>query len=184
MRWKVIEVAPRYEVSDTGLVRRISDHRGVKPFDNGGYERVKLVGKGYLVHRLVATAFISNPNNLDTVNHKDRNRRNNHVENLEWMTNVDNVRHAQDEQRIEYLRKEMSAIGKKFGAENGRRSAKPVMQLSKSGEFIAQYSSAREAEKASGVGYRQISQVCNGNKKSAHGYLWKFAEGQSTIRKE
>lgn len=184
MRWKLIEVAPQYEVSDTGLVRRVRDMLEVKPFDNGGYDRVKLEGRGQLVHRLVAMAFIPNPNELDTVNHKDRNKRNNHANNLEWMSNGDNVRHSHDDKRIVYLRKTMSDVGKKFGAENGRNSAKAVVQLSKSGDFIAQYISAREAEKATGVGYRLISQVCNGSKKSAHGYLWEFAEGQSTIRKE
>jgi hypothetical protein len=48
----------------------------------------------YLIHRLVAMSFIPNPNNLETVNHKDGNRHNNHVDNLEWMSRADNIRHG------------------------------------------------------------------------------------------
>ena len=59
-----------------------------------GYLRVHLGDKHYAVHRLVALAFIDNPTNLPQVNHKDGNKQNNNIGNLEWCTNIDNKRHA------------------------------------------------------------------------------------------
>ena len=59
-----------------------------------GYLRVHLGDKHYAVHRLVALAFIDNPANLPQVNHKDGNKQNNNISNLEWCTNIDNKRHA------------------------------------------------------------------------------------------
>lgn len=97
-----------YEVSDTGLVRSLDRvdslkrfKRGVlkSPYDNGrGYLCVNLKAKGKqaqkTVHRLVAQAFIPNPDNLPEVNHIDGNKKNNHVSNLEWCTVSENKKHA------------------------------------------------------------------------------------------
>ena len=90
-------VYENYEVSNFGNVRNKMTGRILKPFDNGhGYLQVDLSNSGKtqkaLVHRLVAIAFIPNPNNYDTVNHKDKNRQNNHVDNLEWMSLPNNVK--------------------------------------------------------------------------------------------
>ena len=88
-----------YTVSESGEVFSNYHHRflkgGVYP---NGYEFVGLTLNGktrnYMRHRLVAIAFIPNPNNLPYVNHIDGNKRNNRVENLEWCTPVGNVQHA------------------------------------------------------------------------------------------
>lgn len=68
--------------------------------NNSGYECLKLTCKGrresFLLHRLVATAFVPNPNNLETVNHIDGNKQNNAASNLEWCSHLDNIRHAID----------------------------------------------------------------------------------------
>jgi hypothetical protein len=183
MEWKTIPFENNYEVSDSGLVRRIADKKLISTFDNGGYDRVKLGKKKYLVHRLIAMCYIDNPYNLETVNHKDFDKRNNSVDNLEWLSVKDNIRHAVNnmEGRKEYLSTTMSIIGKKYGVENAKRTRKPVTQLSLSGEIIGTYPSAREAEKHTGVGYKLISAVCRGDKKTAHGYKWEFTKSQSTI---
>ena len=101
-----------YEVSNTGLVKSLPrvkiNNRGkqitkvkiLKPNDfNGGYFKVPLTNKEhirkyFLVHRLVAQAFIPNPNNLPQVNHIDGNKENNCITNLEWCTREDNIKHA------------------------------------------------------------------------------------------
>lgn len=182
MEWREIKQAKQFEVSSTGLVRK-KDGTLLSPYNNKGYLRIKLCGKNYLVHRLVAEAFIQNPDKLETVNHKNFDKTDNRVENLEWMSNADNIRHAVSNRdgRIEYLQESMSLIGKKYGAENGKRSRKPVAQYDRCGNLLATFPSAREAERCTGVGYKQISAVCNGSKKTAHGFVWRFLESQSTI---
>lgn len=97
-----------YEISNLGNVRSTSykGTRILKPAKTGnGYLNVILcinqVREHKLIHRLVAEAFIDNPNNYDTVNHKDKNKLNNKVENLEWLTSIDNSKYSQKGQLIE-----------------------------------------------------------------------------------
>lgn len=99
-RWKTIDDRPKYEVSDTGLVRNRKTGKVLSPdlYKNKGYEFVGLCGendrKMKFVHRLVAEAFIENPYGKEEVNHIDGNKRNNNVDNLEWVTRSENVKHA------------------------------------------------------------------------------------------
>lgn len=94
-QWKTIELDKEYEVSNTGKVRKITG-REVKigTVQVTGYARVMLNQRPHLVHRLVATAFIPNPDNLPWVNHKDMDKQNNDVSNLEWVTPKQNSQHA------------------------------------------------------------------------------------------
>ena len=86
-QWKPIEGYSNYEISCLGQVRNINTGYILKPFSSGaGYLAVNLNGKKKLVHRLVAKAFIPNPENFPQVNHKDENKHNNIVYNLEWCT--------------------------------------------------------------------------------------------------
>ena len=80
--------------------------------DKGGYARVKLVGKTKKVHRLVAEAFIPNPENKCCVNHKNGNKSDNRVENLEWVTHQENTIHAYDTGlKIGYTGRKKSKLG-------------------------------------------------------------------------
>lgn len=84
-----------YEITKEGLVINKHNGRVVKPQKNGkGYFRVSIGGKLKFVHRLVAEQFIPNPNNLPQVNHIDGDKTNNCVDNLEWVTNGQNRKHA------------------------------------------------------------------------------------------
>lgn len=92
-----------YQVSSTGLVRSLNEGRYfmkvLSPYsgNNHGYQSVSLWvpdRRTHLVHRLVAQAFIPNPENLPEVNHKDGNDQNNQVENLEWCTAKENTQHG------------------------------------------------------------------------------------------
>ena len=100
--WKeVVGSNGEYLVSNTGTIMTAKTGRLLKPtIDEYGYERVALFKmhrtKHYRVHRLVAQAFIPNPDNKEQVNHIDGNKRNNNVENLEWVTNAENMRHARE----------------------------------------------------------------------------------------
>ena len=95
--WKTIQAEPEYEVSNAGDVRnRKTSHVKSIRLDKYGYKRVTLYpsGKTYSIHRLVAIAFIDNPNNLKTVNHVNGNKLDNSVNNLEWLSFSDNSKHA------------------------------------------------------------------------------------------
>jgi hypothetical protein len=106
--WRVYKFGRfEYKISDDGNVVRlpcfISNGKSISlrkekvlkgTITNKGYSAVELDGKHHFIHRLVATLFIENPNSLPQVNHKDGNKLNNNVNNLEWCTNEDNMRHA------------------------------------------------------------------------------------------
>jgi hypothetical protein len=99
MRWETIKDFNEYEVSTTGLVRSKSTNKLLTPSKlRNGYMNIKLYQnfkqKNLLLHRVIAIAFIPNPDNRKTVNHKDSNRANNSLDNLEWSTQSANVIHG------------------------------------------------------------------------------------------
>ena len=90
-----------YEVSSFGRIRRLSDSKIINPqTTEKGYLRVGLFQgnkrKWHKVHRLVAQTFIPNPENKPQINHKDFNKKNNRICNLEWVTNQENARYSMD----------------------------------------------------------------------------------------
>jgi len=100
LMWKIIEELPSYEISSLGQVRNIKTRKILKVVINKGYYRLHLWynKKGYnrSLHRLIAIHFIPNPENKPEINHKDGNKLNNRIDNLEWCTSKENRRHAFD----------------------------------------------------------------------------------------
>ena len=100
--WKIIEDYPDYEINNLGIIRRIKDNyilnQNIKDSKYSPYLRVTLIKdlidkkikRNEVVHRLVAKTFIPNPDNKPYVNHKDENKLNNNVDNLEWCTKLHN----------------------------------------------------------------------------------------------
>jgi hypothetical protein len=108
--WKPIPgYEGKYEASSLGRIKSVPRKHQLKEIimtlddHNSGYKVVKLRGllgyKKCFVHRLVAKAFIPNPMNKEIVNHKDLNRWNNTLNNLEWLTQSENVRHGYENRR-------------------------------------------------------------------------------------
>lgn len=130
-----------------------SGHLLVNLYDSEGKS------KKVLVHRLVAEAFIENPNNLPCVNHKDEDKNNNCVENLEWCT-------------VKYNNEYSNLAEKNLYSKTGKYPIK-VIQFSLSGEELHRYNSFMDAERATGIDHGGISACCRGKQKTAGGYIWK-----------
>ena len=156
--WKTIKDYEQYKVSNLGNVKR---NKILKQNTRVGYFAVNLCKNGKMktlqVHRLVAQAFIPNPNNLPQVNHKDGNKKNNKVENLEWCSAKYNVRHAI-----------------KTGLKNFKSISKRVNQL-KNGIVINTFNSINEIERLYGFGSSNICKSLKGKIKQAYGYEWEYA---------
>lgn len=172
-----------YQVSNKGRVRSLD--RYVECADSfrhykgkimkqdkkkNGYMQICLrrqkIQKQALVHRLVANAFIPNTDNLPDVNHKDENKENNSVENLEWCTQAYNNSYGEG-----YKQRSKNAI--KYAIQ---KQSMPVLQYSTDGKFIAEYYSATEAARQNNCRQGGISECCNGKQKTAYGYVWKYKE--------
>ena len=187
--WKQIHNHQNYEVSNLGNVRKKITGHILKPYDNGGYLRVTLGAKytRALVHVLVADNLICRKPFPDAqVNHKNLDKKDNRVENLEWNTPEQNVNHFLDScpSHKVTLKNKMSIIGKKYGYKNAKRCEKPVAQIDlQTGEIVNIFSSARIAAQETGASYRNISSVCRGCRKSHKGFRWEFVsnEGPTTI---
>ena len=100
MLYRLVRGFSNYGVTKWGRVWSIRRKIWMKPCIDNGYERLCLRDDAGdvqtpWVHRLVALAYIANPRNLATVNHRDKNRQNNNVANLEWMSNAENIEHGQ-----------------------------------------------------------------------------------------
>ncbi len=170
-----------YEVSNLGNLRSVTADLlstfQIKPDKRGQGGAVYVGKRGYpvanlrkngtvksiKVHRLVAKAFIPNPNNLPYVNHKDGDKTNNQDSNLEWVSAAENVQHA-----FNVLGFKGSAYGTKGGT-----CSKKVDQFTSDGIYLKTYASATEAATIMGVTTSAISNCVRGKSKSCAGYIWK-----------
>lgn len=124
--------------------------------------------KNFTVHRLVANAFIPNIENKQEINHKDGNKQNNRVDNLEWVTKKENIKHSYTQlKRIPF-----SPSKGKFGKES--KSSKIIKQYTLEGKFIKKWDSKIEASKELKIDAGSMSKCCNKIRKSAGGFIWKY----------
>lgn len=126
--------------------------------------------KQYSVHRLVAEAFIPNPDNLPEVNHLDFNPSNNCVTNLEWCTKSRNIKYSYDFGR----RKSPKAMLGKKGRLHSR--SKPILQYDLNGNFIKQWDCILEVERKLNIKNSNIVKCCKSTRNKAGGYIWKYLE--------
>lgn len=187
--WKdVVGWENKYQVSSDGRVRgRKGELRQWK--SELGYCVVSLekgrkgmdrISKFALVHRLVAMAFIPNPNNLPQVNHKDENPSNNSASNLEWCTAKYNMNYGEGGKtrhlKIDYSTQARKDLARINGA---KTTSKKIYQITKQGEMIKMYKSIKEASRYTGINPSHISEVANGSKvrRTAGGFVWSFSKG-------
>ena len=157
-KWKSIpNYDGLYEVSSYGRIRNVRRQTYLKyRVNHAGYARVHLSKncnvKDFSVHRLVAEAFIPNPDKKSTVNHKDENKLNNCVDNLEWLTVKENINHGTCVERTH------------------TKQRKQVLCV----ETNIIYPSVMSLAKEFGYNFSLIARVCRGERKSAYGYRWKY----------
>ena len=204
--WKDVEgYDGKYQVSNIGRVKSLWD-RGVKrekilslQNHDAGYLRIVLskdgIAKLYLVHRLVAEAFIDNPNNYEFVNHKDEDKKNNSVENLEWCTKSYNTIYylnKKPERKIEYAKrlrdKKTNELLSRYTKKNlAHTNTRSVVQKSLDGNIIEVFDNAIEAFKKTGITPRYITVACKKNESGrpklhkrisdkyvSHGFIWEY----------
>ena len=167
--WKpVVGYEGHYQVSNFGRVKSIKfgKERILKPGTNKyGYLLVMLCKdgkvKGFTVHRLVAEAFLPNPHNYPCVNHKDENKQNNNVSNLEWCSAQYNNTYGT---RIERVAEKTT---------NGKCS-KPVLQFDLNGNLIKEWKSINECGRKNGFNKGGICKCCQGKQKTYKGFLWEY----------
>lgn len=161
--WREIEDWP-YSVSNTGRVKNNRTGYVLKPLMIRSYYSVRLYRqnecKWKRVHRLVAGAFISNPNSKPEVNHIDGDKTNNCVENLEWVTTSENQLHA------------IYILGKKSPSEHLKKMSEGNRKRIRCLETGVVYSSLRNAEQDTGVFHTSISKCLSGTYQRAGGFHW------------
>jgi hypothetical protein len=121
---------------------------------------------GFALHRLVITHFKKNTDNKPIINHKNGNKTDNHIGNLEYVTYSENIKHAYDNG----LRK--SSFSEMIGAKH--HAARVIIQLDKSGNFITECPCMSDAAKALSIRAMGIQGVCSGRDKSYKGFKWKY----------
>lgn len=171
--WRPIENFPNYEVSNYGRIKNVLSGNILSPYKNeNGYMIISLHnGSGnnrkYRVHRLVAEAFIPNPNNYPIINHKDENKSNNHVSNLEWCNKSYNALYGSTQSKLR------------------AHKIQPIQMIDNStGEVIKEFDSIKSASELTGIHRGYISNVCRGKHKTAHGYIWRYIGEQKWVRKK
>lgn len=166
--WKpILNYEGLYEVSNFGRVKsfRFGKERILKPgINKGGYFFVVLYKNGkkknHLVHRLVAEAFLPNPDNLPEVNHKDENPQNNNIENLEWCSHSYNINFGTRNKRV--------------AAKNTNgKCSKTVLQYDLEGNLIREWKSVTECGR-NGYNQGHVAECCNGKRKTHKGFIWRY----------
>lgn len=168
--FKVIQDFPRYRIHDSGLIE--SDYpdgtwKELKQvYDkSSGYMLVTLcyngIRKNKRVHRLLMEAFVPNPLGLTQINHKDANKLNNSLDNLEWCSPKENSIHA-------------VSLGLNSSCIETNRTG--VNQFDMESNFINSFKSLHEAERLTGICWQNIWKVCNNLRRSAGSFRWEYSK--------
>ena len=162
--WKDIkDYEGLYQASNLGRVKRITTGRVLKPLKHAnGYLMVKLSKNSIVytktVHRLVAEAFIPNPEHKSEINHIDENKTNNNVSNLEWMTRKENINHGTRTERV------------------SKSNSIPIIATNIKTGGSKEFYGARECARQLGLTHGNITSALKGRYKQSGGYTFKYKE--------
>lgn len=179
--WKdIVQYEGLYQASNLGNIRSIDrvvvSSDGIRQFRHGktikqrknqkGYKIVRLSkngeAKNKFVHILVLESFCKRPDGLNQINHKDENKENNRLDNLEYCNNVYNQNYGS------------CSVNKSKSTINDKQKSKQVIQFAKDGTFIKEFPSLHEVERTLGFKHGHIRDACNEKLHTAYGYKWKW----------
>lgn len=151
-----------YKISNYGNIYSIQKEQLLKPQpSHHNYQRIQLHKNGshksFAVHRLVAEAFVDNPNNYNEINHKNEITSDNYYKNLEWCSHDYNIHYGNRMSKYDLAKT-------------------PVIMMDMNGNEIARYKSQLEASKEIGISQGAISNACSGRAKTAGGAKWAYEQ--------
>ena len=186
--WKEIKNFKDYLINENGEIkskdRIIHSSDGRTTFRKGKVLTQQLAENGYLfvtlfrdkkryikkVHRLVAENYVPNQTNLPFVNHKDENKQNNSVENLEWCDRFYNINYGTAIERANITNRK------------NKKGWKPILQIDKdTNEIIKEWDSSKEVSRVLGFGDSNILKCCKGIYKHSYGFKWSFSNKNNSI---
>lgn len=186
--WKIINSFEDYEISDMGEIKSLKNgmEKILKPqLAKRGYYIINLCKNGSVyhktIHRLVAQAFIPNPDNKPCIDHINGCRIDNRVCNLRWCTQKDNLNYEIAKKNISkaHKGKVLTDEHKKKISESNKGKPKPhfekrIDQYTIDGTYIKTWKSTMDIERSLGFIHNNISSVCKGKYKQAYGFKWKY----------
>ena len=180
-----------YQISNLGRVYSLRRVDSLNRQKGGNYVSARLTPTGYVIvslnkdgkrytkflHRVVAQAFIRNPDNKPEVDHIDADKTNNVVENLRWVTRTENMNNP-----ITHVAMSGNALKNPISGDKNPFSRR-IAQYTLDGDFVAEYESAGLAKKATSVGLTSIQRCARGERKSAGGFIWKYTAKAKIVAK-